>query len=400
MIESPVDSVDYKDFIPVEMQNISSVDEVNRNVDEEEVAQFLSEMRNSKSQVEMRNSSASLDSDAQNLNSNSVNQSNVEHIEMNNVQSHSAFISRVSQHPVVNSTLRTINEVYSSSKNTSSVLKYSAETMESSFKSIIDNTKPVLDRFEPRLGQLDNFACKQLDRLEKTYPSFFPSANSDENPEVMKGIPGTENKTIHSSSCSSDTTTPSPHQDANDFSVSRWNSYLSIESARTLQFCLEWLNFAIQNIDKQINMLRNGINRFMQPVISNASPQLAALSQLSSKVKIEVVETLKKVVNVMSKYAGNVLPFEAKRIVRGLILSLPNRWALINSSMARISDTPSESTQNDACLVLKLAEESNSMLRNTMAIFGQTVSNTHKVQPPSDTIQTESTLNSEIQMEE
>lgn len=75
------------------------------------------------------------------------------------------FISRVSSLPVVNATFRTIGEVYETSKNSSRVIRYSAETMESSMKTLFDNTKPVLSRFEPNLERLDEFAQRQLDRV-------------------------------------------------------------------------------------------------------------------------------------------------------------------------------------------------------------------------------------------
>lgn len=40
-----------------------------------------------------------------------------------------------------------------------------------------------------------------------------------------------------------------------------------------------------------------------------------------------MVETIRKVVDVMSKYAGAALPEQAKRYVRQCILGLPVKWA-------------------------------------------------------------------------
>ena len=39
--------------------------------------------------------------------------------------------------------------------------------VESGVKSL---SKPVLDKLEPKLGQLDDFACRQLDKVNKTHP--------------------------------------------------------------------------------------------------------------------------------------------------------------------------------------------------------------------------------------
>lgn len=60
--------------------------------------------------------------------------------------------------------------MYESSKNSSNVLRYSVNTVESGVKTLIDTTIPVLSRLEPQINQLDSFACRQLDRLEKSYP--------------------------------------------------------------------------------------------------------------------------------------------------------------------------------------------------------------------------------------
>ncbi|CAL1715420.1 unnamed protein product [Somion occarium] len=67
------------------------------------------------------------------------------------------FVSRVSHFPIVNSALR----VYEVSKASSRVVKYGAEMMESSVRSI---SRPVIERLP--VNQLDEFACRQLDRLE------------------------------------------------------------------------------------------------------------------------------------------------------------------------------------------------------------------------------------------
>ena len=44
-------------------------------------------------------------------------------------------------------------------------------------------------------------------------------------------------------------------------------------------------------------------------------------------VKRDVVETIRQVVEIVSKYAGGALPEPARQRVRGFILHLPQRWA-------------------------------------------------------------------------
>ena len=65
------------------------------------------------------------------------------------------FINRVSNIPLVNSALR----VYENSKNSSSVMKYGAEMVESL-------AAPIYDKFgKPALSNVDEWGCKQLDKV-------------------------------------------------------------------------------------------------------------------------------------------------------------------------------------------------------------------------------------------
>ncbi|KAJ3491403.1 hypothetical protein NLJ89_g11343 [Agrocybe chaxingu] len=69
-----------------------------------------------------------------------------------------AFVSRMSHLPLVGSALR----VYEQGKASSRVVKYGAEMVESSVKSI---SRPVIERLPVNVNQLDEFACRQLDRI-------------------------------------------------------------------------------------------------------------------------------------------------------------------------------------------------------------------------------------------
>ncbi|XJO71902.1 hypothetical protein BDV3_001337 [Batrachochytrium dendrobatidis] len=107
---------------------------------------------------------------------------------------HHAFFSRVSNIlPLVNSSISTLSTVYEATKNSSSVVKYSAESVESGVKTI---TKPVFDTLEPALTPLDRFACNQLDKLERSVPYIFGSHTKDQPlPDKNEHV----SKTTHSS---------------------------------------------------------------------------------------------------------------------------------------------------------------------------------------------------------
>lgn len=125
---------------------------------------------------------------------------------------------------------------------------------------------------------------------------------------------------------------------------------VSEESMRRLQYCLHWLQvcavtclistnmlsiplpqYATGNIDAQILMLRNLIASVhgQDGTVDEQNDHLIAENHLRTltEVKRNVVETIRQVVDVVSKYAGGALPEPARVRVRQFILHLPQRWA-------------------------------------------------------------------------
>ncbi|KNZ77247.1 hypothetical protein J132_05957 [Termitomyces sp. J132] len=91
--------------------------------------------------------------------------------------------------PLVNSAIR----VYEQGKASSRVVKYGAEMMESSVKSI---SRPVIDRLP--VNQLDEFACRQLDRFDRYRRPSNSEAISVISPQTSskssQSIPGRSNE--------------------------------------------------------------------------------------------------------------------------------------------------------------------------------------------------------------
>ncbi|KAI5124258.1 hypothetical protein M0805_005107 [Coniferiporia weirii] len=260
------------------------------------------------------------------------------------------FVSRVTGLPIVNTALR----AYEHSKASSRMVKYGAEMMESSVKSI---SKPVINRLP--VNQIDEFACRQLDRFGKY-------GNSGTSPEARERSLSIEHNwdsrdsgqsvgevrqsrakfsigdRDQSEVPSQDVTTVGaddntlPLQEANR---SRWHSLLyeaggisaavSEESMRRLKYCLHWLQYATEHTDGQILVLRNFIASLnaQEEEGRGERPISASHMQTLTNVKRDVVGTIRQVVDVVSKYAGGALPEPARARVRQFILHLPQRWA-------------------------------------------------------------------------
>ncbi|CAO1626944.1 unnamed protein product [Sympodiomycopsis kandeliae] len=90
------------------------------------------------------------------------------------------FLNRVSHLPIVRGTIR----AYELGKQRSKIVKYGGDLVESSVKAI---SRPVVGRLGASLGergkeQLDDFACRQLDRL---YPSATGITSKEERQQLM-----------------------------------------------------------------------------------------------------------------------------------------------------------------------------------------------------------------------
>jgi hypothetical protein len=104
---------------------------------------------------------------------------------------------------------------------------------------------------------------------------------------------------------------------------------VSEESMKCMKYCLNWLQYAMQHIEQQMGLIRTFLVSLATSQTTSTSSSLAVPAtspSVLSAVKKDVVDTLRKVVDIISRYAGSSLPYHAKIAVRGFILSLPGRW--------------------------------------------------------------------------
>ncbi|KAI1796732.1 Opi1-domain-containing protein [Ganoderma leucocontextum] len=308
-------------------------------------------------------------------------------------------LSRVQSIPLVNSALR----AYEQSKASSRVVKYGAEMMESSVKTI---SRPVIDRLP--VGQLDEFASRQLDRLNSytrrassSDRSRSDSADSRDSrrlwesrdvsmtrspsreswlredearsrestsiPSPLSAIPDSRTPTPHSISSQPERPTLPPastltqHADAQENQQvaqrSRWQAVFleaggisaafSEESMRRLKYCLQWLQYATAQIDAQILVLRNFIASLqLNGTLPHGVPISPQHLHTLQTAKRDVLDTIRQVVDVVSRYAGGALPEPARSRVRSFILCLPRKWAA--ASGASMDSAPSDRPGHDA----------------------------------------------------
>ncbi|CAO3662046.1 unnamed protein product [Rhizopus microsporus] len=147
---------------------------------------------------------------------------------------------------------------------------------------------------------------------------------------------------------------------------------ISEESMKCLKYCLSWLQYAVQHIEQQMTLLRQFL---VSLATSQQQQQQKQVTQVASdttlnNIKKEIVDTLRKVVEVVSRYAGKGLPEQAKLTVRSFILELPSRWAMVNQQALDEVDTPLHVT---SIKLLDFSGESIRMLKSVSLVFSDTV---------------------------
>lgn len=87
--------------------------------------------------------------------------------------------------------------------------------------------------------------------------------------------------------------------------------------------------YATAHLDHHISTLRDFIASLRSQPRGASSNALIAVSASAhlAQIKHDIVETIRKVVDVVSKYAGAALPEQARRYVKQSILGLPVKWA-------------------------------------------------------------------------
>jgi len=151
---------------------------------------------------------------------------------------------------------------------------------------------------------------------------------------------------------------------------------------KSLQYCLHWLQFATNNLQQQINILRSFIVSLRpQSCITDKTSENEKITPMSpfqqaeqlQTIKSEIVETVRKAVDVISKYAGLALPEQARRVVRQNILALPARWTTTVQQRDQSGRRLSNATHEAAERVLTFAVEGVDVLAGVARVFSESI---------------------------
>merc|ERR1712000_720624 len=158
---------------------------------------------------------------------------------------------------------------------------------------------------------------------------------------------------------------------------------MSDESIRSLRYCLSWLRWANGRLGEAIQNIKDLLERWDEGVTpgEQASPmsvasmtqsqqeqRQAALSARIGALKVDVLQTLKKVVGIVSQYAGGALPQNARDLVHKHLTSLPQRFSIANAMVQN-----GDGSTNDANRVMVLAQEGLDMMTQVSRVVNDTL---------------------------
>ncbi|KAL7795297.1 Opi1 domain-containing protein [Trichoderma ceciliae] len=180
---------------------------------------------------------------------------------------------------------------------------------------------------------------------------------------------------------------------------------MSAESLRSLKYCLRWLRWTNDHMNRAILNLKHALEEYEKaeksleqpgggPSTSNAdeteamdvdgaekseqkpNPSRSEIAARINSLKGDILKTLQDVINNVSKYAGGALPENARVLVRRHLTSLPQRFRL-----ATMSDGQSENAGRDgdsalregAQKVLVLAKEGLDMVTQVTGVLDGTI---------------------------
>lgn len=172
---------------------------------------------------------------------------------------------------------------------------------------------------------------------------------------------------------------------------------MSVESLRSLKYCLGLLRWANEHIGKIVTALKEALedcnSKTATPIAGSSSStegqnvedifvldsekDREALTKRIAELKTDVLKTLKDVVDVVSKYAGGALPENARVLVRSHLTSLPQRFKMASTSTP--PETDDETAKADweiregAKRVMVLAKEGLDMMTQVSGVLDGTI---------------------------
>jgi hypothetical protein len=304
-----------------------------------------------------------------------------------------------STHPFISSAISGSVSAYESSKSYSTRFKYGAEFIERNIGSPVVNTVGTVSRKTGVEGGLrwafqrrDTNDFEEQNKRRKIEPADMEKAalqqrlRSESDTSYSETLPPYDDqKSPNYDEINRDSMQAESAQSQRSWhnrlviSTSGLGVAMSDESIRRLAYCLKWLKWANERLNNAVLALKNVLRKWEESkqgssTDENSSQNRAMLSKHIQVVREDVLQTLKQVVDIVSKYAGGALPENAGRLVRRHLVSLPQRFKLASTSNSSAESGNSGSdVATNARRVLVLAQEGLDMMTQVHGVVDDTL---------------------------
>ena len=134
----------------------------------------------------------------------------------------------------------------------------------------------------------------------------------------------------------------------------------------------------VRNSDVKVNgsAIHEGSGDATDSLRAQRSQESRMLAERMKALGDDILNTLKTVVNIVSRYAGGALPDNASTLVRRQLLSVPYRWRTASQMTASTSDTqngPEAESVRSAHRMLAFAKEGLDMMAQVSLIVDATI---------------------------
>ncbi|KAG2224134.1 hypothetical protein INT45_000149 [Circinella minor] len=311
------------------------------------------------------------------------------------------------QQRIASSDYTLVNSAWKAFQTSKESVKYGAEMVESF-------TAPIYERYGSskrpsiKVEDEDDATLATAKILAKTSISEHPERNSlrhrrGDSTTPIRSRPSSRSTSPHRPYTLKHKSPAVRHYKNNkDLQTSRWQQLIlhagsaagttaavvSEESMKCLRYCLSWLQYAMQHIERQMALLRSYLvslatHNNKKTVTKEILHQEENPDATVASIKKEMVDTVRKVVDIVSRYASSSLPEQAKNTVRSYILELPKKWQVANSSTTLSPMTNNNNNSNNSVedpqlhetsiKLLNFGGESIEMLQSVSDVFSDTV---------------------------
>lgn len=342
-----------------------------------------------------------------------------------------------SQHPLLSTAINGSLSAYSSSKSYSPRFKYGAEFVERNIASPVVNTVGTAGRISGvetgvrwwlqrsdsngtpdgsnKRRRIDDDHAREMD-VEKglqevtlhpmrhragssmSYAESLPAYDDQRSPRYEEHGPLVQQQQPQNGTASPNSRN---WQTRLMMSTSGLGVAMSEESLRSLKYCLSWLKWANTHLGRVLVTLQGALEEWDRSRRPQSSEDMtmanghaehngsgnaparddATITRHIQALKGECLQTLKSVVDIVSKYAGGALPENARMLVRRHLTSLPQRFriAATNNSSANGANHANEKQDgtsevvSSAQRVVVLANEGLGMMAQVSDVVNGTI---------------------------